>query len=313
MKIIKTILESDFFVNDPPVLFDIGASGEINKKWKKIAPYCICIAFDADDREFNITEQVNSIYKKLITFNRVVTVEPVAKANFYLTQSPFCSSVLEPDLQSLEPWIFRDLFRVEEEKQLPAITLQQVLKQLNITTVDWFKTDTQGTDLRLFKSALPYLHSPILAVEFEPGIIDAYTGEDKLYSVMKEMKENNFWLSSMNVQGIQRLNTDYTSKIGFSMSKRIIRKTPAWAEVTYFKQPNLDSPRQFLLLYVFALLERQYGFALEVIAIASQKFPHVLFQDCNKAIWKIIENEKKKAPLVILKRQLNKLFTSIND
>ena len=130
---------------------------------------------------------------------------------------------------------------------------------------------------------------------------------------MKEMKENNFWLSSMTVQGIQRLNADYISKIGSSLSKRIIRKTPAWAEVTYFKQPNLDSPRQFLLLYLFALLERQYGFALEVIAIASQKFPNALFRDCNKAVWKIIGNEKKKAPLVILKRQLNKLFASIND
>jgi hypothetical protein len=313
MKIIKTILESEFLINDPPVLVDIGASGEINKKWKIIAPYCICIAFDADDREFNITEQINRTYKKLITFNRVVTVEAVEKVNFYLTVSPFCSSVLKPNPKSLEPWIFRNLFEVQEEKQLPAITMQQVLKQLNITTVDWFKTDTQGTDLRLFKSALPHLHSPILTVEFEPGIIDAYTGEDKLYSVMEEMKENNFWLSSMNVQGIQRLNADYINKIGSSMSKRIIRKTPAWAEVTYLKQPNLHSPRQFLLLYVFALLERQYGFALEVIAVASQKFPNALFQDCSKAVWKIIKNEKKKAPLVILKRQLNKLFASIND
>jgi hypothetical protein len=313
MKIIKTILESDFLINDPPVLVDIGASGEINKKWKNIAPYCICIAFDADDREFHITEQINGTYKKLITFNRVVTVEPVERTNFYLTVSPFCSSLLEPDPKSLEPWIFRDLFRIEREKQLPSITLHQALKQLNITAIDWFKTDTQGTDLRLFKSVLPYLQSPILAVEFEPGIIDAYKGEDKLYSVMKEMKENNFWLSSMNVQGTQRLNADYIAKIGSSMSKRIVRKTPAWAEVTYFKQPDLESPRQFLLLYVFALLERQYGFALEVVTIASQKFPNVLFQDCSRAIWKIIENEKMKAPLVILKRQLKKLFASVND
>jgi hypothetical protein len=57
MKIIKTILESDYFAAAPPVLVDIGASGEINTKWKPIAPYSICIAFDADDREFHITKQ----------------------------------------------------------------------------------------------------------------------------------------------------------------------------------------------------------------------------------------------------------------
>jgi hypothetical protein len=313
MKIIKTILESEFLINDPPVLIDIGASGEINKKWKIIAPYCICIVFDADDREFNITEEVNKTYKKLINFNRVVTIDPVEKINFYLTVSPFCSSVLEPDPKSLEPWVFRDLFNVQEKKQLPAITLQQVLQQLNIATVDWFKTDTQGTDLRLFRSVLPYLSSPILAVEFEPGIIDAYREEDKLYSVMKEMTENNFWMSSMNVQGVQRLNSDYIDKIGASICKRVIRKTPAWAEVTYLKHPNLESPREFLLLYVFALLERQYGFALEIMTFASKKFSHTLFDDCTKAVWKIIEKEKKKMPLVILKRQLKKLFASIND
>src|ERR1700709_2524625 len=97
MKIIDTILQSTWFTNDPPVLVDIGASGEIHAKWKAIAPYCICLAYDADDREFHVTKQTNKAYKKLITFNRIVSAEPVGQANFYLTASPFCSSLLEPD------------------------------------------------------------------------------------------------------------------------------------------------------------------------------------------------------------------------
>ncbi len=96
MKIIQKILKSDFLKEQPPVLIDIGASGEINARWKEIAPYSICIAFDADDREFHITEQTNKSYKKLITFNRIVTATPEDQANFYLTHSPFCSSLLEP-------------------------------------------------------------------------------------------------------------------------------------------------------------------------------------------------------------------------
>ena len=50
MKIIQKVLESVYFENKPPVLIDIGASGEINAKWKAIASYSVCIAFDADER-----------------------------------------------------------------------------------------------------------------------------------------------------------------------------------------------------------------------------------------------------------------------
>lgn len=65
MKIIDTVLSSSYFENKPPVLFDVGASGEINKKWSTIAPYSICIAFDADDREFDVSEKQVSGFKKL--------------------------------------------------------------------------------------------------------------------------------------------------------------------------------------------------------------------------------------------------------
>lgn len=313
MNIFKSVLESDYFKDRPPVLIDIGASGEINAKWKPIAPYSVCIAFDADDREFNVTEKTNSSYRKLIIFNRVVTAEPVAATPFFLTASPFCSSLLEPDMKRLQPWIFRDLFRVEKRIQLPAITLKEALQQIKVDHIDWFKSDTQGTDLRLYKSVLPYLSSPILAAEFEPGIIDAYRDEDKLYAVMQEMSTNGYWLSTMNVNGVQRLKASDEKKIGNGYSRRIIRKTPGWAEVTYLNEPEGKNPRQLLLLFLFALLEKQYGFASEVAESAHQQFPLPIFEDCKKAAWKKINSEKTKTPLVILKRQLKKLFSTVND
>jgi len=313
MEIIDKIMRSEYFSDQPPVLIDIGASGGINSKWKYIAKYAYCLAFDADDREFHVTEQANKAYKKLITFNRIVTAEQIGQTDFYLTASPFCSSLLKPAKEKLEPWVFSPLFSVERVTRLPAITLQDALQQANIDYVDWFKTDTQGTDLRLFTSLPAILQPGILAAEFEPGIIDAYEGEDKLSAVMQEMRNRGFWLSSMAVKGVQRLHASYTAKFGSFMTKRILRKTPGWAEVTYLRQPAVDHQRQFLLLYVFALLERQYGFALEIIEIALQRYADPLFHDCKKAIWKKIAAEKRKAPLVILKRQFNKLFSSIID
>jgi len=313
MKIIRTILKSHYFSEQPPILIDIGASGEINKKWKFIAPYSTCVAFDADDRDFQINEITNSQFRRLITFNRIVTDEQSSYLDFYLTKSPYCSSLLKPDMEKLKPWVFHSLFEVEKTISLSAITLTQSLSQAGIDYVDWFKTDTQGTDLRLFRSLSTDVSKNILVAEFEPGIIDAYQGEDKLYMIMQEMHEREFWLSSMDVKGTQRLSADYAGKVGKFKSKRIFRRSPCWAEVTYLRQPFHSSERQLLLLIVFALLEEQYGFALEVIDFGESKYRDEIFSQCKKAVFKKIATEKWKIPFVIMKRQLNKLFSSFND
>ncbi len=312
MQIIDTILSSPIFEKQPPVLIDIGASGEINAKWKPIARYAICIAFDADDREFNVSETTAGGYKKLITVNRIVTASPTNTADFYLTGSPFCSSLLPPRIDKLAPWVFQSLFNVTKKIQLPAVTVAAILQQAKIDYIDWFKTDTQGTDLRLFLSTPPSIKETILGAEFEPGIIDAYEGEDKLYSILQALPEHGFWLSSMDVKGTQRLNASYIQQLGNFAAPRIIRRSPCWAELTYLRNNFQTSQRNLLLLFVFACLERQYGFALEVADFAMQQYNDPLFVASKKAILKKLSVEKLKVPLVMAKKKFNQLFANIN-
>jgi len=68
-------------INQPPVLVDIGASGFLHRKWKSIAKYSICIAFDADDRDFDISKIENKNWKKLIKLNRLVAEIPKESVN----------------------------------------------------------------------------------------------------------------------------------------------------------------------------------------------------------------------------------------
>jgi hypothetical protein len=235
-----------------------------------------------------------------------VTADKATHTNFYLTSSPYCSSLLKPDEEKLKPWIFRSLFDVEKITSLPAITLAESLGQASINYIDWFKTDTQGTDLRLFKSLSTELSKSILIAEFEPGIMDAYHNEDKLFMVMQEMDKNDFWLSSMDVKGTQRLNANYLHTIGSFITKRAIRKSPCWAEVTYLREPFAGTERQLLLLFVFALLEKQFGFALEIIDYAAERFS-------KKAVLTKLFNDRWKVPVVIIKRQIHKLLSKIDD
>ena len=43
-------------ISRPPILVDVGASAGLPVDWELIAPYSICIAFDADTRDFSISE-----------------------------------------------------------------------------------------------------------------------------------------------------------------------------------------------------------------------------------------------------------------
>jgi FkbM family methyltransferase len=312
MKIIDKILRSQYFEGQPPVLIDIGASGGIHAIWKSIASYSCCIAFDADDREFQMSEEKNNGYKRLIKINRIVSGQTGGHAEFYLTNSPYCSSLLEPDIEKLQPWLFKPLFEVKNISTLPSVTIAETLDSLDIQYIDWFKVDTQGTDLRIYNSLPDAIREKILLAEFEPGIMDAYKDEDKLYSVMKEMHVQGFWLSSMQVKGTQRLQSHYTSRIGSFSSKRIIKTSPCWAELTYFRNPAKLTCRSLLLMIVFALLDHQYGYALELTDLGKTGFEEPLIDECRKAVLKKIQNAKLKLPLILIQRKLNKLFSSLH-
>ena len=70
--------------------------------------------------------------------------------------------------------------------------LIDVLKELKIEKVDWFKTDSQGTDLRLFIDLEEEIRNKVLIAEFEPGMMDAYKGEDKFYKILESLDSQVF-------------------------------------------------------------------------------------------------------------------------
>jgi hypothetical protein len=79
------------------------------------------------------------------------------------------------------------------------------------------------------------------------------------------------------------------------------------------RNPVLIEKRELLMLYIFALLEKQYGFALEIAEKAMSMENDPLFKQCKQAVLKKIQSEKWKTPLVILKKQINKLLQSVHD
>lgn len=270
-------------LNAQPVLMDVGASDAPPEIWNGIAPHSIYIGFDPDSRELH--EVSDGRFRKSIMVNEAVTADAGSKqVTFYFTHSPFCSSTLHPDLASLRNYLFSNLFEVERESNVPASTLESIMKKISLPGVDWLKVDSQGTDLRIINSLGRELRSRLLAIDIEPGLIDAYQGEDLFIDAHRELTRAGFWLSECNVKGAIRMRRSTLEKLmtgdGNVTEKGVrhsFRKSPGWCEARYLR--SLESmateeytPREYVLLWIFALIDNQLGFALDLEAEYEKRF-----------------------------------------
>lgn len=273
---IDKILSRPEFQTEPPVLVDIGASGQLHGRWKAFAKYAVCIAFDADDRDFGYVESESGHFRKLYTFNNIVTgpnsaQEDTETATFYLTESPHCSSLLRPRPDLIQEYAFAPKFEPTKVVQLKTRSLRSTLDSLSIKQVDWFKTDSQGTDLRLFRNLGTERAKQVLTAEFEPGIASIYDGEDKLYQVLQFMEEmGSHWLAELIPKGSPRITPalldSFTSQ---PLLKKFVlfslKNSAVWGEMTYlnrFADETALTQRNLLLGWVFATTLKQHGFAL---------------------------------------------------
>jgi hypothetical protein len=318
MNLVDRILTRPEFEHDPPVVVDIGASGGLNPAWRGIRRHSICIAFDGDNQGLKKVPRASAAYKQLYVYNLLVTPEGPGSADFYFTRSATCSSLLPPNREQLSEWAFADRFEVLEKREVKTTNLTTILNQLGLERIDWFKSDSQGTDLRLFASLGNPILSRVLVAEFEPGILDAYQGEDKLWQVLAFMESHDFWMSDMRVKGSQCLRTDLMTDFT-NLEKRFaplfLKRSPGWGEIAYlncFRRPDFTA-RDFLLGWVFAFLMKQYGFALQLAATARERFDDPVFDDLrDRAITMIrLSYLKPSAYLDLMGRLLGKLRRQI--
>lgn len=173
-------------------------------------------------------------------------------------------------MEQLEDWAFADKFTVEKTATKPATTLKRVLKEVGVTTIDWFKSDSQGLDLRLFASLPNEIRSGLTVAEFEPGFIDAYKGEDKIHDLLGYMESQPFWLADIVIKGPRRISSASLRSVTSSpfMRKLVelsMKPSPGWAELTYLRiiKEKL-TVRQLLFSWVAARILGQHGWAYEV-------------------------------------------------
>ncbi|HET7535423.1 MAG TPA: FkbM family methyltransferase [Candidatus Didemnitutus sp.] len=269
----------------PPVLVDVGAAGGIHGAWRAIARHSIGVGFEPDARDAAALGGAARLFRRWILCPGLVVPERPADGTtaLHLTRSPQCSSTLPPRADALHEWAFAEFFDVQETRALPAATLADFLGQRGIDRIDWLKCDTQGLDLKIFLGLPAEWRSRVLALDFEPGVIDAYAGEDKLADVLTAMQTEPFWLADLSVgrtaRGRPKLLAEALGPDAVRRVRQLGPAAPAWANLRFLRTLP-DSPadrRMHLIGWVFAMMARQPAEALAIARAGAERFGGDLF------------------------------------
>lgn len=263
-----------------PVLVDVGASKYAPEVWTPIARLSVYVGFDPDLR--SPRAQKDGDFALTWMVDKAVVGDASEQAQFYFTSSPYCSSTLPPDTEALDRWFFAPLFEVVSTGAVRAATLNQVAEELKLPSIDWIKTDSQGTDLRVVTALTPGRFDGLLAVDIEPGLIDAYRGEDLFVHAHPEFTARGFWLSDLTLGQCVRLRRDTFEalrgrfgSLGAEEVERRVRTSPGWTNARYLRTLEAmegQAPERYVLLWAFALLDNQLGYALDVAVEYARRF-----------------------------------------
>ena len=307
------VLTHQAFAERPPVIVDLGASGR-DPRWDSVRQASILVAADADARDFGTGG--GSEWLKRIAITSCIVPDDVAEVDFYLTSDPHCSSSLPPRSDALAPWMFAERFGVVEQRTLPAVSLTHLLKDNGIQSIDWIKLDTQGTDLRLLDSLPQEMWAHCAVVQMEPGIMDAYAGEDKLHDVLRRFDGLDYFAAELDVRGTQRFPATEWAELPWYARRwpaRVQSPAAGWAEVSFLRSyspaSSADS-RDLLWAWVCAVSFRQWGHALYLSQRGAEGFSDPLFDRCTSAVRMHLA---RRGPLALLdgaQRAVTKPFRS---
>jgi FkbM family methyltransferase len=136
-------------------MMDIGASDGINPLWMSLAPYASFFGFEPDVAECSrLTEYYRTKQKHVdVHLYPVALGSTTGRHKFYLTNSsPTSDSMLEPNSAFWERFPHNVDVRTINETEIETTTLENVVKDNNISHIDFIKIDTEGMDYPILKS-----------------------------------------------------------------------------------------------------------------------------------------------------------------
>ena len=165
---------ADILGSDRIRVVDVGARGGWAPKWKPFRPWLTMIGFEPEAAEFERLEA--SVLDHEVIHSAALS-HSQGEVLLHVTRNPYCSSLYPPNqslVQRLRPGDKR--MEVVETQSLQATTLDRVLAEIDMPSVDFIKLDTQGSELDILRGSEISLGRGVIGVEVEVQFLPLYQG-----------------------------------------------------------------------------------------------------------------------------------------
>lgn len=247
-------------------IIDIGSSGGFNSiELKPLKDKIFYFGFEPNSSEFAKSVSEFKAFSHFMLLPYAVGGFN-GESSLYITQSPYCSSLLEPDLEWIRRLEYSDLFEVVGKESIQVVTLNDV-PELKGSDIDFLKCDTQGLELPILQHGKSILKN-LVGLETETGFLKNYKDETTFSEIDEFLRSEGFLLFDMKPYRVSRKNEFSRIKTG--------REQLIWTEALWFKdfqklQQNsetaITSREKALKVLILLATFRCYDFGLETAKV----------------------------------------------
>jgi FkbM family methyltransferase len=174
---------------DRLTVVDIGARGGLHPRWTDCSIHVQGVGFDADEAE---CARLNARGDGVLYLPYAVGAADGATATLRLTDSPGSSSLLEPNREVLDQFIYGAKITVRSTVPVTLTTLDTACERHDVHP-DVIKMDIQGAELDVLKGATRTLANALL-VESEVEFQSLYVGQPLFRDIDAFMAEKGWVL-----------------------------------------------------------------------------------------------------------------------
>lgn len=183
--------------------------------------------------------------------------------------------------------------QAEKDVDFPSTTIDTVMATHSLTGVDWLHARIPCS-VELYQSISEPVRKRVLAFDSVFLLMDIWQAQGSTVERFADLVRDGFWLSHMFSGGPIRIGEAARQRfaalapdIGKDSLLQHHRRMPAYVCVRMFKTVEAlregdFSRREYLLLWAFATLDNQFGFAADVLV----GYERVFGQDAHsRAMW----------------------------